>query len=179
MADSCYKRDLNDSLQDENSGQMDKRNKLDVSGEESENWSNNSCHAPVLNKFFRMKDGSKNVKNSYKSPLVNRTKQHNESSAKSPINLSNLCVLAKKTDRSKLNADIERLKREISECDEKIAELNCDNYDVAYLDSIIDKLHVYNDVKDTAQTLLERVAHVKSGTIKQMHELYGIDVEND
>lgn len=59
-----------------------------------------------------------------------------------------------------LNAEIERLRDEESNHDD--------------LDTIIDKLHLYNDVKDTAQMLVEKMANLKCLTIREMHQHYGV-----
>lgn len=75
------------------------------------------------------------------------------------------------------NSQISRLKEKIANVEEEIGKLdefNCDE-----LDTIINKLHYYNDVKDTAQFLIEKMAHIKCVTIKKMHEIYGMDNELD
>jgi hypothetical protein len=166
------KRCLNSSFEEKYIQKLSKRSKIEDT-EEAENKP-----ASMLYKYLPMKDGSKNVKNSFKSPFVNRTKESSQLAAK-VVNFDSSVVMNKNCDPSKLKSEINRLQKELDECDVEISKLNEENYEVEYLDLIIDKLHVYNDVKDTAQTLLERIAHVNGGTIKQMHELYGIDIEND
>lgn len=74
-------------------------------------------------------------------------------------------------------SQISRLKGKIANVEEEIGKLdefNCDE-----LDTIINKLHYYNDVKDTAQFLIEKMANIKCVTIKKMHEIYGMDNELD
>ena len=151
-----------------------KRARLDESIE-------NSSTYPIL-RFMPMKNGSENVKNLFKSPFVNRVKVSTASTSPNSnktLVFNSPIVLNKNADPNKLKQEIASMQQELDECEEEIGMLNEANYEVEYLDLIIEKLHEYNDVKDTAQTLLERVAHVKGDTIKAMHEFYGIDFEND
>lgn len=104
-------------------------------------------------KYIPMKNGSVNANNSFKAPFS-----------------KNLSGNPKK---------IESIQEEIKKLESEIQELSQEGFKLEDLDEIIEKLHVYNDIKDITQTLLERMAHVKGETIKKMHEFYGLDAEKD
>lgn len=149
------------SSDSEDSAQLSKKPR--VSGDSS---------ISLTSQYMPMKDFSKKVKRSFKSPLA-------DSSSKT-VNVRHYRALTvRNADLSKVREDIERMKQELASCDEELAKLNAEDYQVDYLDQVISKLHDYNEVKDTTQSLLERMAHLKNTTIKQMHVEYGIDIETD
>lgn len=75
---------------------------------------------------------------------------------------------------------VSRLEEQIADLDAEIRQLrDMERLDVAELDIIINKLHMYNDVKDTAQFLLEKMANIKCVTIKKMHQIYNLNYEID
>lgn len=73
---------------------------------------------------------------------------------------------------------IEAIRQKISKIDDEIKEMNV-NYNEKDLDAIIDQLHLYNDVKDMSQFLLEKMANIKGVTIKSMHQTYGLNIDSD
>lgn len=93
----------------------------------------------------------------FKSPEITRRK---------PVELN----------EEQLRLEIQRLETELSNVDIEIARLRVgERCEASELNLIIDKLHLYNDVKDTAQFLLEKMANIKCVTIKKMHEIYDCD----
>ncbi|CAF0794952.1 unnamed protein product [Brachionus calyciflorus] len=119
-------------------------------------------------KYMPMKNASKNLNKSFKSPFTHKSESNKlEISTETKIN-------------NQLNSkSIQQQQQQIDEIDREINKLEQEGINSDELDVIIDKLHVYNDIKDTAQSLLERIAHLKGFTIKKMHEIYNLDPLND
>jgi hypothetical protein len=134
----------------------------------------------VNNKYMVMKDGSKIVKKSFKNPFL-RTYVNNDSHSSSQrvFTLNNALVINKNTPSDKLRSEISRIKDEMAKIDKEIKQSNAENYEPDYLEKLTDKLHLYNDVKDVTQTLLERMAHIKGATIREMHIDYGLNPDLD
>ena len=81
----------------------------------------------------------------------------------------------------KLTVDekIQNLETKLSELDKQIIDLNSKNLDLNELDTIIDKLHKYNEIKDLGLMLIEKLANYKEVTIKDFFKIYEIDLEKD
>ncbi|RMZ96127.1 DNA repair SWI5 -like protein [Brachionus plicatilis] len=109
-------------------------------------------------KYIPMKNGSTNVNRTFKTPFNSPDNQ----------NLANT-----------INKSTKTVQQEIDGIDQEIENLLDQGYKLEELDVIIDKLHIYNDIKDLAQSLLEKIAHIKGCTIKKMHELYVLDPNID
>lgn len=121
----------------------------------------------LINKYIPMKNGSKNLNRSFKVPFAN----------KKPLIEKSECSVQDKNDKNSIMTSIDQLKAKIEQTDNKIEELKGADFKVEELDSIISKLHDYNEIKDTVQTLLERIAHIKGVTIRQMHKEFDIEDE--
>lgn len=112
----------------------------------------NNC----LFKYIPMKNRSTNVNKTFKTPLCKAIDQN------------------KSTNSNKLSTQ-----QQIEEVNHDIKNLIKQGYNIEQLDLIIEKLHLYNNIKDQAQNVLEKIAHVKGVTIKKIHELYGLDPKDD
>lgn len=104
---------------------------------------------------------SKRVKLEFKSPKIKQTAVATESEQDLQAQIQTL-----RDKIAGLEAEIIRLEEE-EEC--KLADI----------DLIIDKLHLFNDVKDTAQMLLEKMANIRCVTIREMHEMYDISLDDE
>lgn len=79
----------------------------------------------------------------------------------------------------------EDLQREISEVKEKeasldkeIERLEAEGYSIEELDEHISLLHEYNELKDTGQMLLGRLAVLRGVTTKDLYAEFGLDLED-
>ena len=72
---------------------------------------------------------------------------------------------------------IDGLKEKIAKIDKDIDELGIE-YVEDELQNHIDKLHEYNEIKDTGQLLLGKIAEIEGKTTKMMYEKYGLDVDD-
>ena len=72
---------------------------------------------------------------------------------------------------------IHGLKEKIAKIDKEIDELGIE-YVEDELQNHIDKLHEYNETKDTGQLLLGKIAEIEGKTTKMMYEKYGLDVDD-
>ena len=77
-----------------------------------------------------------------------------------------------------LKAEIETLKKKHEQIDKEIEELKSQGHDESQLSIIIDKLHVFNQIKDAAQEVLGKLAYINRVTINEMHKRYNVQ-END
>lgn len=59
--------------------------------------------------------------------------------------------------------------------DIEISSLEGEGYDIKELQVHIDKLHCYNDLKDTAQMVMGRLAEMEGSSLLHMHKKYGVD----
>lgn len=88
-----------------------------------------------------------------------------------------------KSDKSSEGCDepqgtyIDVLKEKIAKIDKEIDELGIE-YSEDELQIHIDKLHEYNEIKDTGQLLLGKIAEIEGKTTKMMYEEYGLDIED-
>ena len=115
---------------------------------------------------------SKNPK--FKSPSssssdVTKHDNHVESDNKSTVS----------EDAHSTTHRLEALRARVASVDEEIGELTRRGISVHELDTIVHKLHVYNETKDVGLELLNKLAHIHQTTIKQMYANYDIDLQND
>ena len=76
---------------------------------------------------------------------------------------------------AKLAREILTLKSELKQVEEEVAELTKD-YHVQELQSHIDTLHEYNEIKDAGQTLLGKLAEVEGTTTACLYNRYGLEL---
>lgn len=111
----------------------------------------------IIIKYIPMKNGSANVNKTFKTPSIESNSQN----------------------QALVNKSSKTIQQEIDEVDREIENLLSQGFKIEELDIIIEKLHVYNEIKDQTQCLLEKIAHIKGLTIRKIHELYGLDPYND
>lgn len=63
--------------------------------------------------------------------------------------------------------------------DEEIGRLQSEGLSIDELDSQINLLHRYNDIKDVAQIVMGRLAELEGVTVKSLHEKYGAPLCKD
>lgn len=98
-----------------------------------------------------------------RTPLSARTKYRSPSSASRTQDDVTRSVL-------KLQAEVEQVKHQLTPLLAVYSEEDVQSY--------IDALHEYNEVKDAAQTLLGKYAELEQTTVAQAHEKFGLGVED-
>ncbi|KAK3881599.1 hypothetical protein Pcinc_013981 [Petrolisthes cinctipes] len=71
-----------------------------------------------------------------------------------------------------------QLRMQEASLDEEIRDLQTSGYKAEELQSHIDNLHRYNEIKDAAQLVLGRLAEMEEVTVKEMHEKYGVSASD-
>lgn len=77
-----------------------------------------------------------------------------------------------------LEEQLSQLRIQEAAVDEEIKSLQASGYNVDELQSHIDNLHRYNEIKDAAQLVLGRLAEMEEVTVKEMHEKYGVSASD-
>ncbi|XP_068105902.1 DNA repair protein SWI5 homolog [Hyperolius riggenbachi] len=77
-----------------------------------------------------------------------------------------------------LEQDVARLKEKEASLDKEIAQLEAEGYSLAELEEHISLLHEYNELKDTGQMLLGRLAILRGVTTKDLYSEFGLDFED-
>ncbi|XP_071096760.1 DNA repair protein SWI5 homolog [Haliotis cracherodii] len=77
-----------------------------------------------------------------------------------------------------LQADIAALHARLSQVETEIQQMNNDGYRQEELQSHIEKLHEYNEIKDTGQMILGRIATMEAVRTKDLYEKYGLELED-
>uniref|UniRef100_A0A8D0BV28 DNA repair protein SWI5 homolog n=1 Tax=Salvator merianae TaxID=96440 RepID=A0A8D0BV28_SALMN len=81
-------------------------------------------------------------------------------------------------NRETLQQEIEELKRKRHALDEEIAQLLAEGYSLDELDDHISLLHEYNDIKDTGQMLLGKLAVIRGVTTKELYPEFDLDIND-
>lgn len=74
-------------------------------------------------------------------------------------------------------ASVKKLKQELKDVERDICSLGAE-YCEEELQSHIDKLHMYNEVKDVGQILLGKLAEVEGVTTTQLYQRFGLELED-
>ncbi|KAF4082705.1 hypothetical protein AMELA_G00154670 [Ameiurus melas] len=98
--------------------------------------------------------GCKKVNSSFKSPV--------------PSTLNNVCV----------DEEIGELQKTLLQLESDITLLESEGVRVHELDLHINLLHEYNDIKDIAQTLLGRLAGLRSVTTRDLYAQFGMELDD-
>ncbi|XP_063794566.1 DNA repair protein SWI5 homolog [Pseudophryne corroboree] len=77
-----------------------------------------------------------------------------------------------------LEREISELKQKEASLDKDIAQLEAEGYHLAELDKHISLLHQYNELKDTGQMLLGRLAFLRGVTTKDLYAEFGMDLDD-
>ena len=115
----------------------------------------------IIKKCMPLKNLSLKASSSFKSPLINRK-------------VSNTCVNEKEIEEK-----VNTLEMQLKNIESEIENLVNENIKIAELDSIMKKMHDYNDIKDIAQILMGKIADIKYITIKEVHKKYDADLDAD
>jgi hypothetical protein len=108
-------------------------------------------------------------------PLKNLTAKA-QSSFKSPLLSRNGAqVLANRQPTADTAGSIRDIENQINEMNKEIESFEGEGVVLDELDSIIDKLHIYNEIKDIAQIVMGKIAELKGVTIKKVHQDYDAD----
>ncbi|XP_064617069.1 DNA repair protein SWI5 homolog [Liolophura sinensis] len=111
---------------------------------------------------------------SFKTP-----KRRYRGNFKSPLPASHLASPVVTTQSMEsLKETIKLLKAENKSLEEQIKQLQSEGYDESELSVHIDKLHQYNDIKDTGQMVLGRLANVEGVTTRTLYQKYGLNEED-
>nr|XP_056716155.1 DNA repair protein SWI5 homolog [Euleptes europaea] len=79
-------------------------------------------------------------------------------------------------NRETLQREIEELKCKDRALDQEIAQLLAEGFSLEELDRHITLLHEYNEIKDTGQMLLGRLAVIRGVTTKELYPEFGLDL---
>lgn len=77
-----------------------------------------------------------------------------------------------------LQREIAELKQKEASLDKEIEQLEAEGYGIEELDKHISLLHEYNELKDTGQMLLGRLAVLRGVTTKDLYAEFGLDLED-
>ncbi|CAG5122415.1 unnamed protein product, partial [Candidula unifasciata] len=100
----------------------------------------------------------------FKSPV---TKQF-----KSPLSRNN--AVSSNESYADMQAQVTALKKTLQETDAEIHSLETAGYRETELQSHIEKLHEYNEIKDVGQMVLGRIAVIQGVQTKDLYERYGL-----
>ncbi|XP_066466962.1 DNA repair protein SWI5 homolog [Tiliqua scincoides] len=81
-------------------------------------------------------------------------------------------------NKENLQREIEELKLKDLTLDQEIAQLLAEGYTVDELDAHIALLHEYNEMKDTGQMLLGKLAVIRGVTTKELYPEFGLDLSD-
>ena len=76
-----------------------------------------------------------------------------------------------------LHEEVTQLKQRLSSVEEQVCELSQD-HDEADLQLYIDKLHDYNEIKDTGQILVGKMAELSGSTTGLLYQQFGLDQDD-
>ncbi|XP_068191333.1 DNA repair protein SWI5 homolog [Antennarius striatus] len=74
--------------------------------------------------------------------------------------------------------EVAELQRRTEQLDAEIAQLEAEGYKVEELESHIDMLHEYNDIKDVGQSLLGRIAALRGTTTRDLYGHFGLELDD-
>nr|XP_003228997.2 PREDICTED: DNA repair protein SWI5 homolog [Anolis carolinensis] len=108
-----------------------------------------------------------------RTPLA--TQRNCNTSFKSPVPSLRACQPA---DKETLQQEIEELKNKIISLDKEIAPLLAEGCSLEELENHIALLHEYNEIKDTGQMLLGRLAVIRGVTTKELYPAFDLDLND-
>ncbi|XP_061460266.1 DNA repair protein SWI5 homolog [Rhineura floridana] len=81
-------------------------------------------------------------------------------------------------NKDTLQREIEVLKRKDLALDQEIAQLSAEGYSLEELEDHISLLHEYNEIKDSGQMLLGRLAVIRGVTTRELYPEFDLDVND-
>ncbi|BFZ20586.1 hypothetical protein BsWGS_23625 [Bradybaena similaris] len=104
----------------------------------------------------------------FKSPVARQFK--------SPLSRTN-CTSPKES-YTELKSQVAAMKKILEETDTEIHKLESAGYSEGELQSHIEKLHEYNEIKDVGQMVLGRIAVIEGVQSKDLYEKYGLKLSD-
>ncbi|XP_038046569.1 DNA repair protein SWI5 homolog [Patiria miniata] len=80
--------------------------------------------------------------------------------------------------KENLTKEVENLQQSAEELQAEIASLTNEGYCEEELQTHIEKMHEYNELKDTGQMLLGKIALVEGVTTKDLYERFGLNLDD-
>ncbi|XP_053329353.1 DNA repair protein SWI5 homolog [Spea bombifrons] len=105
-------------------------------------------------------------------------RRHFNKGFKSPRVESPRCSRSPSVSEESLQREISHLRQKEVILDQEIAQLEAEGYRMSELEQHISLLHQYNDLKDTGQMLLGRLAVLRGVTTKDLYAEFGMDLED-
>ncbi|XP_067398202.1 DNA repair protein SWI5 homolog [Emydura macquarii macquarii] len=94
---------------------------------------------------------------------------------KSPIQSPRACQ-SEGANKEALQHEVEELKKKDLALDQEIAQLLAEGYSLEELEKHISWLHEYNDIKDTGQMLLGKLATIRGITTKELYPKFDLEL---
>ncbi|XP_038230205.1 DNA repair protein SWI5 homolog [Dermochelys coriacea] len=94
---------------------------------------------------------------------------------KSPIQSPRSCQ-SDGVNKEALQHEVEELKQKDLALDQEIAQLLAEGYSLQELEKHISLLHEYNDIKDTGQMLLGKLATIRGVTTKELYPKFDLEL---
>ncbi|XP_059162651.1 DNA repair protein SWI5 homolog [Physella acuta] len=79
---------------------------------------------------------------------------------------------------TEVSEQVEELRKSLQQTESEIKELLAAGCDERELQTHIDKLHEYNEIKDVGQIILGRLANLEGLQTKDMYERYGLELND-
>ncbi|XP_067660705.1 DNA repair protein SWI5 homolog [Haliotis asinina] len=110
-------------------------------------------------------------------------RRNNQGNFKSPLGQLFKSPLGSKQSQAPesevtLKTDILNLHARLSEVETQVQQLIDEGYRQEELQTHIEKLHEYNEIKDTGQMILGRIATMEAVRTKDLYERYGLELED-
>lgn len=138
-----------------------------------------SQHTPSVEKVRGIRPPSRRSRLPFKSPARIAI-----SSLSPTTPLSSRTGLSKRNkdemegDVRRLTDDVQKLKTKLEEVKGELESLAADSCCEDELQMHIDKLHEYNEMKDTGQLLLGKIAEVEGTTTATLYETFGLELDD-
>ncbi|KAM3825438.1 DNA repair protein SWI5 homolog [Vipera latastei] len=81
-------------------------------------------------------------------------------------------------DKDVLQHEVKELKHKGLALDQEIAQIKAEGYSLEELENHITLLHEYNEIKDTGQMLLGRLAAIRGVTTKDLYPEFDLDLND-
>ncbi|XP_068609113.1 DNA repair protein SWI5 homolog isoform X1 [Brachionichthys hirsutus] len=137
----------------------------------------NSCPASssVFEQISRTPEGKDAKKRDMKRTPFSK-KVH--SNFKSPLQVLQSAKVSPEEEAAELERRRERLDAEIAQLEAECVCVSLRGYRVEELELHIDMLHEYNDLKDTGQSLLGRLAALRGATTRDLYSHFGLELDD-
>lgn len=110
--------------------------------------------------------------------ILKNSSRRLSSAFKSPLRISNNDKSQSTNEETNLKEEIRALREREFQIDKEIDALITEGYRDDELNSHIQKLHDYNEIKDIGQMILGRIAVQKGTTTKDLYEKYSLNMDD-